>query len=61
MSRVCAVTGVLDVLGLVITALEQARVRYTIGGSFASSFAGEPRASSHPRRSSGSSSPAAVP
>lgn len=38
-------TGVLDVLGLVITALERARVRYTIGGSFASSFAGEPRAS----------------
>jgi hypothetical protein len=39
------VTGILDVLGLVITAFERARVRYTIGGSFASSFAGEPRAS----------------
>ncbi len=38
-------TGVLDVLGLVVSALDRARVRYTIGGSLASSFAGEPRAS----------------
>ena len=38
-------TGVLDVLGLVVSALDRAHVRYTIGGSLASSFAGEPRAS----------------
>ena len=28
-------TGVLDVLGLVVSALDRARVRYTIGGSLA--------------------------
>jgi hypothetical protein len=39
------VTGVLDVLGAVIAALEHAGVPYSIGGSLASSFAGEPRAS----------------
>jgi hypothetical protein len=39
------VTSVLDVLGLVIDALDHAGVRYTIGGSLASSLAGEPRSS----------------
>jgi hypothetical protein len=39
------VTGLLDVLGIVIAALERSGVPYSIGGSLASSFAGEPRAS----------------
>ena len=38
-------TGLLDVLGLVIGSLERAGAPYSIGGSLASSFAGEPRAS----------------
>ena len=38
-------TGLLDVLGFVIAALERAGAPYSIGGSLASSFAGEPRAS----------------
>jgi len=39
------VTDLIDVASLVIAALEQAGVRYTVGGSLASSFSGEPRSS----------------
>jgi hypothetical protein len=39
------VTSELDVALLVIDALDQCRIDYTIGGSLASSFSGEPRAS----------------
>ena len=38
-------TGLFGVLGFVIAALERSGARYSIGGSLASSFAGEPRAS----------------
>ena len=38
-------TDPLDVALIVIAALERAAVRYTVGGSVASSFSGEPRAS----------------
>jgi hypothetical protein len=39
------VTDLLDVAWIVAQALESAGVRYTVGGSLASSFSGEPRAS----------------
>ena len=35
----------LEVASLVIEALDRANVRYTVGGSLAASFSGEPRAS----------------
>lgn len=38
-------TDLIDVAGVVIAALERLDVRYTVGGSLASSFSGEPRAS----------------
>lgn len=38
-------TDLLEVASLVIEALDRAGVRYTVGGSLASSFSGEPRAS----------------
>ncbi len=38
-------TDLIEVASLVIAALEQAGVRYTVGGSLASSFSGEPRSS----------------
>jgi hypothetical protein len=39
------VTDLLDVAAVVVSALERAGVRYSIGGSLASSLSGEPRAS----------------
>lgn len=38
-------TDLLEVASLVIEALDRAGIRYTVGGSLASSFSGEPRAS----------------
>ena len=38
-------TDLLDVASFVIEALNRAAIRYTVGGSLASSFSGEPRAS----------------
>ena len=38
-------TDLLDVAWMVVQALEASGVRYTVGGSLASSFSGEPRAS----------------
>jgi hypothetical protein len=39
------VNDLLEVANVVIGALEEAGIRYTVGGSRASSFSGEPRAS----------------
>jgi hypothetical protein len=39
------VTDLVDVVSIVTTALEASGVPYTVGGSLAGSFSGEPRAS----------------